>query len=136
MRISRVGQVVLIGTVLAAAGGVMVSYAAPLGPVIVGTAKAPISVTAGDYDLISQVIDLPPGAMIPKHYHPGPAVVQVLTGTLTLTDATGPKVIKAPAMFNENVGNVHWGANKGSVPVRVAVSYLVPRGKDAIVFVK
>ena len=132
MKISRVALVALI--VLAAAG--VVSYAAAPGPTIAGTAKFPITVQAGDYDLIAQVIDLPPGGMVPKHTHGGPVVVQVVSGQITLTDATGSKTVKAGGMFTENPGTVHSAANTGSVPARVAVSYLIPKGAEVITWVK
>jgi quercetin dioxygenase-like cupin family protein len=103
---------------------------------VVGLAKFPVNVKAGDYDLVNQVIDVPPGGMVPKHTHPGPAVVQVLTGSITLVDAMGQKTVDAGHMFTENPGTAHSAANNGSVPVRVSVSYLVPRGADLITFVK
>jgi quercetin dioxygenase-like cupin family protein len=118
------------------AAGVAVSYAAAPGPSIVGTATSPINIKAGDYDLINQVVDLPPGGMIPKHTHGGPAVVQVLSGTLTVTDATGDKTVNAGQMFVENPGVVHWATNTGAAPVRVSVSYLIPKGADVITWMK
>ena len=133
MKISRLFFAALI---VVAAGGTIVSYAAAPGPTVVGTGTFPINVKAGDYDLITQVIDLPPGAMIPKHMHGGPVVAQVITGTVTLTDATGTHTVKAGESFTENVGTVHSGANSGSVPVRVSVSYLIPKGAEVTTFVK
>jgi quercetin dioxygenase-like cupin family protein len=132
----RLPRVALAVAVALAAAGVAASYAAAPGPTVVGVAKFPINVTAGDYDLVNQVVDIPPGAMIPKHTHPGPAVVQVLTGSVRLTDAMGDKTVEAGHMFTENPGNAHSAANKGSVPARVSVSYLVPRGADLITIVK
>lgn len=116
--------------------GVAVSYAAAPGPVIVGTAAYPINVQAGNYDLISQVVDLPPGAVIPKHRHGGPVVAQVLSGVITVTDAAGPKTFKAGQMFTESGGYVHMAANNGKATARVAVSYLIPKGAEVITFVK
>ena len=133
MRVFRLSLAVLAAL---AAASVAVSYAAAPAPTIVGTAKFPINVKAGDYDLINQVIDLPPGGTVPKHKHGGPVVVQVLVGTLTVTDANGDKTVSSGQMFTENPGAVHWATNKGSVPVRVSVSYLIPKGADVITFLK
>src|SRR5579864_1418854 len=133
MKVSRIALVALIVLV---AGGVVMSYAAAPGPKAVGTAKFPIAVKAGDYDLIAQVLDLPPGGMVPKHTHGGPVVVQVISGEITLTDAMGSKTVKAGGMFTENAGTVHSAANTGSVPTRVAVSYLIPKGAQVITWVK
>jgi quercetin dioxygenase-like cupin family protein len=127
---------VLIFVIILIAGTMAASYAAMPGPNIVGTATYPINVKEGNYDLVSQVIDLPPGGAIPKHQHGGPAVAQVLTGEITVTDAMGEKVFKAGQMFTESGGYVHMAANKGSVTTRVAVSYLIPKGADVTTFVK
>lgn len=127
---------VLIFVIILIAGTMAASYAAMPGPNIVGTATYPINVKEGNYDLVSQVIDLPPGGVIPKHQHGGPAVAQVLTGEITVTDAMGEKVVKAGQMFTESGGYVHMAANKGSVTTRVAVSYLIPKGADVTTFVK
>jgi quercetin dioxygenase-like cupin family protein len=132
----KVSRIALVALVVLIAGGVVVSYAAAPGPKFVGTAKYPISVKAGDYDLIAQVIDLPPGAMVPKHIHGGPVVVQVISGEVTLTDAMGSKTVKAGGMFTEATGTAHSAANNGSTTARVAVSYLIPKGANVITFVK
>ncbi len=112
------------------------AYAAAPGPVVVGMAKFPIAVKAGDYDLIAQVIDLAPGAVVPRHTHGGPVAVQVITGEITLTAASGSTTVKAGGMFTERPGLVHSAANKGPVTTRVAVAYLIPKGAEATTLVK
>lgn len=133
MKLSHLAVVALVAL---AAGGAAASYAAAPGPSIVGVAKFPITVKAGDYDLIAQVLDLPPGGMVPKHIHGGPVVVQVISGEITLTDAMGSKTVKAGGMFTENPGVAHSAANNGSVATRVAVSYLIPKGAEVTTVVK
>jgi quercetin dioxygenase-like cupin family protein len=105
-------------------------------PVIVATKAEPITVTAGSYLLINQVIDLPPGGMIPKHVHGGPAVVTLLSGVLVATDKTGAHTLKAGQSFYEPAGYAHAVANKGTVTARVSVSYLIPKGANVITMVK
>ncbi|HLY24680.1 MAG TPA: cupin domain-containing protein [bacterium] len=134
--LSRTRVVFAVLVALAVGGAVAASYAAMPGPTIVGTATYPISVQAGNYDLISQVVDLPPGGVIPKHTHGGPVVAQVVTGEVTVTDAMGQKVFKAGQMFTESGGYVHAAANKGPVTARVAVSYLIPKGAEVTTIVK
>ena len=131
----KISRLLFAALIVVAAGSTIVSYAAAP-PKIVGTGTFPINVKAGDYDLITQVIDLPPGGMIPKHTHGGPVVGYVVTGAVTLTDATGTHTVKAGESFNENVGTVHSGANNGSGPVRVSVSYLIPKGAEVTTFIK
>ncbi len=120
---------------LAGAGSVM-SYAAAPSPMVVGMAKFPIAVKAGDYNLIAQIIDLPPGAVVPRHTHGGPVAVQVITGEVTLITASGSTTVKAGGMFTENPGLVHSAANKGYATTRVAVAYLIPKGAEVTTLVK
>lgn len=105
-------------------------------PVIVAMKAVPIMVTAGNYQLINQVIDLPPGGMIPKHVHGGPAVVTLVSGVLVATDKTGSHTLKAGQSFYEPAGYSHSVANKGSMTARVSVSYLIPKGANVITMVK
>lgn len=65
MRLSRTRDVFIVLIALAA-GAAAVSYAATAAPTVVGTATYPINVKAGDYDLICQVVDLPPGGVTPS----------------------------------------------------------------------
>jgi len=134
MRLSRWHLALLV--LVAFAAGASLTYAAAPAPNVVGTAKFPINVKAGDYDLMTQVVDLPPGSMVPKHMHGGPVVVQVLTGAVTLTDSMGTRIFKTGGTWTENPGVPHSAANNGSTPVRVAVAYLIPQGAEVITFVK
>jgi quercetin dioxygenase-like cupin family protein len=105
-------------------------------PVMVGMKAMPITVTAGSYQLINQVIDLPPGGMVPKHVHGGPAVVTLVSGALVETDSTGSHTVKAGQSFYEPAGYAHSVVNNGVVTARVSVSYLIPKGAKVITIVK
>jgi quercetin dioxygenase-like cupin family protein len=132
----KISRLLFAALIVVAAGSTIVSYAAGPAPKIVGTGTFPINVKAGDYDLITQVVDLPPGGMIPKHTHGGPVVAQVISGAVTLVDATGTHTVKAGESFTENPGTVHSAANNGSATVRVSVSYLIPKGAEVTTFIK
>jgi len=132
--VSRWHVALFLLVALAGTSAVLTYAAAP--PRIVGTAKFPITVKAGDYDLLAQVAELPAGSMFPKHTHGGPVVVQVITGQITIVDASGEKTVKAGGMFTEIPGVVHWAVNRGPVTTRLAVSYLIPKGAEVITFVK
>ena len=71
-----------------------------------------------------------PGARTPIHKHPYPHYAYVESGTLTIvqTDTGKSFDIKAGTFFLEMVDAWHYGINKGSVPVRVLVTDLVPMG--------
>jgi quercetin dioxygenase-like cupin family protein len=76
-------------------------------PVQVSLMSFPITVTAGDYALVNQVLDLPPGSGVPLHYHSGPVVVTVVTGELTLVDAAGERIVRAGESWTEKAGDKH-----------------------------
>ena len=105
-------------------------------PVTVALKVFPITVTAGDYELVNQVLDLPPGSSVPKHIHGGPVVVTVVSGQLTQVDATGERVVKAGESWTERVGAEHSVMNKSPETTRLVASYLIPKGASMITIVK
>lgn len=66
------------------------------------------------------------------HSHPGPSLVVVKSGALTLYLAADPsctpRVVPAGSGFVDNGGDVHVVRNEGSVDAVVYVASLVPRG--------
>src|SRR2546421_3456618 len=58
--------------------------AAPPGPTVPYQDSYPITVVAGDYDLVYWVLDFAPGAGIPLHSHGGPTAMLEVAGELTL----------------------------------------------------
>lgn len=73
-----------------------------------------------------------PGGNFGWHSHPGPSLVIVKSGTLTLykgDDPTcTPEVIQAGSGFVDDGGDVHIVRNEGSVETVVYVTSLVPAG--------
>jgi quercetin dioxygenase-like cupin family protein len=71
-----------------------------------------------------------PGARTPVHKHPYPHYAYVEGGTLTIvqTDTGKSFDIKAGTFFLEMVNAWHYGINKGTTPIRVLVTDLVPAG--------
>ena len=75
-----------------------------------------------------------PGGTFGWHSHPGPSIVVVKSGALTLyhgDDPTcTPNVIAAGSGFVDDGGDVHVVRNEGSVDAVVYVTSLVPQGAD------
>lgn len=73
-----------------------------------------------------------PGGTFGWHSHPGPSIVVVKTGSLTLyrgdDPACTPHVIAAGSGFVDDGGDVHVVRNEGSVDAVVYVTSLVPQG--------
>jgi quercetin dioxygenase-like cupin family protein len=73
-----------------------------------------------------------PGGTFGWHSHPGPSLVVVKSGALTLYLAADPtctgRVVSAGSGFVDNGGDVHVVRNEGSVEAVVYVASLVPHG--------
>jgi quercetin dioxygenase-like cupin family protein len=73
-----------------------------------------------------------PGGTFGWHSHPGPSLVVVKTGALTLYMADDPDctphVVPAGSGFVDNGGDVHVVRNEGTVETIVYVTSLVPEG--------
>ena len=73
-----------------------------------------------------------PGGTFGWHSHPGPSIVVVKSGALTLyrgdDPACTPHVVPAGSGFVDDGGDVHVVRNEGSVDAVVYVTSLVPKG--------
>jgi quercetin dioxygenase-like cupin family protein len=73
-----------------------------------------------------------PGGTFGWHSHPGPSIVVVRSGALTLYSGDDPtctpQVIPAGSGFVDDGGDVHVVRNEGSVETVVYVTSLVPQG--------
>ncbi len=88
--------------------------------------------TKGESDLYVLENRIAPGGSFGWHSHPGPSLVIVKTGALTLyrgdDSSCTPDVIPAGSGFVDNGGDVHLVRNEGSIETVVYVTSLVPRG--------
>ena len=88
-------------------------------------------------DLVMARITIQPGGALPWHTHPGPAIVSVASGELTIVHAEGCLVRRYPAgtaFVDPGQGHVHIGFNAGAVETVVYVTYLdVPTGQGPLV---
>jgi quercetin dioxygenase-like cupin family protein len=73
-----------------------------------------------------------PGGTFGWHSHPGPSIVVVKSGSLTLyggdDPACTPHVIPAGSGFVDDGGDVHVVRNEGTIETVVYVTSLVPKG--------
>lgn len=77
------------------------------------------------------------GGALPWHTHPGPALVTVASGELTLVDGDDCSVRRYPAgasFIDPGQGHVHVGLNTAAVQTTLYVTYLdVPVGQSPLV---
>ena len=75
-----------------------------------------------------------PGGTYGWHSHPGPSIVVVQSGALTLyraeDPACTPQVIAAGSGFVDQGGDVHVVRNEGSVDAVVYVTSIIPKGAE------
>ena len=87
--------------------------------------------TKGESDVWMLENRIAPGGSFGWHSHPGPSIVIVKTGALTLYRADDPtctpEVVEAGSGFVDNGGDIHLVRNEGSVETVVYVMSLVPR---------
>lgn len=132
-------RTIVLGVVLAvvAAGAAMATPGSGVTAAILARAamREPVSITASaKTDVVMQHISIAPGGHTGWHSHPGPAVVLVTAGALTLYDGddptcTGTKHRAGKGFVDPGRGHVHIGRNEGAQTVELFVTYFdVPIG--------
>jgi quercetin dioxygenase-like cupin family protein len=87
--------------------------------------------TRGLSDVYVAHIRVVPGGHGGWHYHPGPSIISVTSGTATFYQADDPEtphVFPAGTGFVEDAGLVHLLANEGDTDVELIVLQIVPVG--------
>ena len=88
--------------------------------------------TKGESDVWMLQNTIAPGGSFGWHSHPGPSLVLVKSGALTLYRAGDPtctpEVVEAGSGFVDNGHDTHLVRNEGTVDAVVYVTSIVPRG--------
>jgi hypothetical protein len=92
--------------------------------------------TRSSVDFVTQTITIAPGGTTGWHSHPGPVLVTVKTGALTLVYANDPtcagQVYSAGESFvDRGDENIHTALNRGTTNVELWATYLVPGAAGA-----
>jgi quercetin dioxygenase-like cupin family protein len=81
-------------------------------------------------EVVQQMVELQPGAVVARHTHPGEEVSVVLEGELLLEIGGKPSVtMKAGQAFTVPMGAVHGVKSTGSTPAKLVATYIVEKGK-------
>jgi quercetin dioxygenase-like cupin family protein len=94
--------------------------------------------TKGRKDILVTAITVDPHGSFGWHRHPGPVLVAVSKGTLTVFEPHGHgcrrSMVSAGDAFIEGGGDVHLARNDGTTPVELNATFLAPAGtKDYLV---
>ena len=104
------------------------------GPVRAHTAGITIR-TAGARDMLATSITVAPAGTLGWHTHPGPVLVAVASGTLTLYQAHGGHCSRqriGPGHgFVDTGGDVHLARNEGTKRVQLYATFLAPKATRA-----
>jgi len=88
-------------------------------------------------EVIQVRTELDPGAVAPKHTHPGEEIIYVLEGSLEYqVEGQPPKTLKAGDVLFIPYGAVHSAKNVGSVKGAELGTYVVEKGKPLLTLVK
>ncbi len=136
MRTIAIALLVCVCAVAAVAGLRAYAQMQLKAPVSVAMGDMPVTLTAGDYDVVNQLLDLMPGGYMREHRHGGPVIVMVISGELTITDDKGTRILTSGQSITEETAYVHAAANNGTSIAHLAVTYVIPKGAARTIIVR
>lgn len=84
-------------------------------------------------EVIQALVELAPGAVAPRHAHPGEEIVYVVEGVLEYRlDGKPPVTLKAGEVLFIPAGSVHAVKNVGSGKAAELATYIVEKGKPLL----
>ena len=98
-------------------------------------AQIPLNVKAGEYNLISFVLDFAPGTELPEQYHGGNTLFYVMDGEITLLEQGATRQLKTYENWTEVPGAVYSVTNASGNNTRVAAGMLLPKEAEETTFV-
>jgi quercetin dioxygenase-like cupin family protein len=88
-------------------------------------------------EVVQVRVELDPGAVAPKHSHPGEEIIYVLEGTFEYEVEGKPSVtLKAGGVLFIPAGTNHSAKNVGSGTAAELATYIVEKGKPLVVLAK
>ena len=88
-------------------------------------------------EVVQARVDIAPGAVAPRHSHPGEEIVYVIEGLLEYQlDGKPPVTLKAGEVLFIPAGTIHAVKNVGSGNAAELGTYVVEKGKPLVVLAK
>src|SRR4051812_45631243 len=88
-------------------------------------------------EVVQVRVDFAPGAVAPKHSHPGEEIIYVLEGSLEYqVEGKPPVTLQAGEVLFIPAGTIHSAKNVGNGNAAELATYVVEKGKPLVVPVK
>jgi quercetin dioxygenase-like cupin family protein len=129
--------------------GMVVALAAARGeisPSAGGSARSPLvsrvdlqrhDLSIPGHEALQVRVDFEPGAIAPRHSHPGEEIIYVLKGTIEYrVDGKPPARLKAGEVLFVPAGVIHAATNLGDDIASELATYIVEKGKPLVVLAK
>lgn len=126
------------GLMLVAMLGTYAAHA-EISPTAAGSASSPLvsrvdlqrhDLSIPGHEAVQVRVDFDPGAIAPRHSHPGEEIIYVLRGTVEYRlDGKSPVTLKAGGVLFVPAGVIHAATNVGSDSASELATYVVEKGK-------
>ena len=129
--------VLAAATMTVASAAAAQAVAPPQQPGISRTDLQQHDISISGREVVQTRVDFAPGAVAPRHKHPGEEIVYVLAGTLEYRIEGQPTAILKPGdVLFIPYGTVHAVTNIGLDTASELATYVVEKGKPLVVLVK
>lgn len=81
------------------------------------------------YKFVEAVTEVGPNGVVPRHTHPGPEIMYVLQGSLTLEVEGAPTRTLTPGQTAYNPPGIPHGGRAGPEGVAFLVTWVIPQGR-------
>lgn len=89
------------------------------------------------WEAYQQRLDIDPGKTAPNHRHPGEEIIYVIEGSMEYTlQGQPPVTLKAGDVLFVPAGVIHSAKNVGTTNAAELGTYIVPKGKPLIEWIK
>jgi quercetin dioxygenase-like cupin family protein len=89
------------------------------------------------YEAVQARVDFAPGAVFPKHKHPGEEIIYVIEGSIEYdVEGQPPVTVNAGGVLFIPAGTIHSAKNVGTVNAAELGTYVVEKGKPLVTIVE
>jgi quercetin dioxygenase-like cupin family protein len=126
---SKLGRLLAAGVLVGAAAIALAQQSPPAASNIKRTPLQKVEIPGTNYETVTAIAEVVPGALAGRHTHPGPETGYVIEGDMMLLiDGQPPQPLKAGDSYQIPAGAVH-DVKAGDKGMKVMAVYMVEKGK-------